>query len=397
MHSSLDEIKDLPQPDAQARQVSEQVLQKVGQACAAEGGLISFADYMRIALYEPELGYYSGGLHKFGEQGDFITAPEVSPLFSQCLANQVAEIADKLDDCQVIEFGAGSGVMAADILLRLEQLEHLPQHYYILELSAELQQRQRETIGSKAPHLLDRVTWLHSMPDNTLNAVVLANEILDAMPVECFRKNGDGIEQLVIGFENGGLLSDYRPAGEDLAQVVTNIEHRIEQELPDQYSSEVNLNIQPWLQFIYDSLQSGVVLLIDYGYTASEYYMSERQRGTLVCHYQHRAHNNPFWYPGLQDITAFVDFTDVAHAAVDVGYHVAAFTTQAAFLMSSGLADLHQEQLSDDVKQQISLSQQIKTLTLPSEMGEKFKVMALAKDYDEYMSGFMMQDHRGKL
>jgi SAM-dependent MidA family methyltransferase len=397
MQSPKPDTATLPKPGAEYLQQSTAVREKIERACNENGGLIDFSEYMQIALYAPGLGYYSGGLCKFGEQGDFVTAPEVSHLFSECLANQVADILPQLDEGCVIEFGAGSGVMAADILLHLKKLDSLPERYYILEVSAELKQRQQAAIEAKGEDLLECVIWLDAMPGEPLNAVVLANEVLDAMPVECFRKSGNRIEQLVIGFESGGLLSDYRQADDEVSHAVNNIEQRTETILPDGYCSEVNLNIKPWLASVYSVLNAGVVLLIDYGYTASEYYHAQRSKGTLMCHYQHRAHTDPFWYPGLQDITAYVDFTDVAHAGADIGFGVRGFTTQAAFLMSCGLADLHQQYVSDDPKNQIELSQQIKTLTLPSEMGDRFKVMALTKDHDAALLGFMLQDHRGKL
>lgn len=390
-------METLPELGEAARRQSEAVLARIAQACEQHDGKIDFSEYMRIALYEPGLGYYSAGLRKFSEQGDFVTAPEISPLFSQCLANQVAAIMPQLDQPRVIEFGAGSGVMAADCLLHLEKLHSLPERYYILEVSAELKQRQQQTLAERAEHLLDRVIWLDEMPPEPFNAVVLANEVLDAMPVECFRTRDGKVEQMVVGIENGGLFSDYREASGEVRQAVENIEQRLETALPDNYHSEVNLHIKPWLASIYDALDAGVVLLIDYGYTAREYYHPERAQGTLMCHYHHRAHPNPFWYPGLQDITAYVDFTDVAYAAVDCGFEVRGFTSQAAFLMACGLADLHAEAVTDDPKQQIILSQQIKTLTLPSEMGERFKVMALGKQLDAPLLGFLMHDLRGKL
>ncbi len=398
MPSSPPDIETLPTPSSAERQLSEALLQRIAEVCASrDDGQIAFSEYMRMALYEPALGYYAGGLRKFGEQGDFITAPEVSALFSQCLANQIADILPGLDQGRVIEFGAGSGVMAADILLRLQQLDCLPDRYYILEVSAALRHRQRETLAERAPALLEKVIWLDAMPAEPFNAMVLANEVLDAMPVECFRKQEQGLQQMMVGIENSALYSDYVEASAPVIRAVQHIEQRIGRRLPQDYHSEVNLNIEPWLRTVFDAMQSGVVLLIDYGYVASEYYHPERSSGTLMCHYHHRAHPDPFRYPGLQDITTYVDFSDVAYSAADVGFEVRGFTSQAAFLMSSGLAGLHAEQLSDDARQQIRLSQQIKTLTLPSEMGERFKVMALSKHYDQPLTGFMLNDYRGKL
>lgn len=375
---------------------SEQLCDVIRQACYENGGAISFAQYMHLALYQPGLGYYSGGLRKFGAAGDFITAPEVSPLFSQCIARQVAGISRSLAEYSILEFGAGSGIMASDVLCELERLSRLPESYLILEVSAELRQRQRDTIASKAPQLLSRVHWLDALPVE-FNGVVLANEVLDAMPVECFRIAPNSVEQLYVNFERDVIGGEYRDANSDVRAAVTSIEARREGPLPAGYCSEVNLNIRPWIETLFACVDRGVVLLIDYGYGVKEYYLDDRASGTLMCHYQQRAHTDPFWYPGLQDITAYVDFSDVAHAAVDTGFALLGYTTQAAFLMTGGLADLHQEQASDDVRTQMKLSQQIKTLTMPSEMGERFKVMALSKNLPVVPGGFAMNDLRNRL
>ena len=387
----------LPEPDVGARNWSQALCAQIEEQCNRSKGWIPFSEFMQMALYAPGFGYYSSDLRKFGAEGDFITAPEVSPLFAQCIARQVADVISTLSEPKVLEFGAGSGVMAADMLLELEQLGILPEQYLILELSASLKQRQQATIKQKAAHLYDRVTWLDALPDEKFNGVVVANEVLDAMPVECFRINGGAVETLYVHCRNNELTSEYRVAEENIESAVRTIEERIEATLPEGYCSEYNPAIAGWLQAIEAALEQGMVLLIDYGYAASEYYHEERQHGTLMCHYQHRAHADPLWYPGLQDITAFVDFTDVAYSAVDAGFDVSGYTSQALFLMSAGLEKLHQRQVSDDIKTQVRLAQQIKTLTLPSEMGERFKVMALTKNYDEPLRGFIMQDLRGRL
>lgn len=395
----------LPEPSDEEKERSKELCTHIRDLCQSlnngQGGSIPFSQFMQQALYTPGLGYYSGGLQKFGAAGDFITAPEVSPLFSQCLAKQVAEVLRYLELPKVLEFGAGSGVMAADLLLELERLEVLPEQYLIMELSSELKQRQLEMIGQKAAHLIDRVVWLQELPEEVFNGVVVANEVLDAMPVECFRIAGDEIEVLMIGAESQALVSIYANADESVVNKVRTIESRLEEcsieHLPEGYCSEYNPSIMPWLDSIYQVLNRGLVLLIDYGYPICEYYHEERKTGTMMCHYQHRAHTNPLWYPGLQDITAFVDFTDVAYSAVEVGFDISGYTTQGAFLMASGLDKLYQLHASDDPKQLILLSQQIKTLTLPSEMGERFKVMALTKCFDEPLVGFLMQDLRNRL
>ena len=357
---------------------------------------------MNIALYQPAIGYYSGGLQKFGQRGDFITSPEVSPMFGQCIANQVSEILLNLrntsgEEVYIIEFGAGSGVLAADVLLQLESIESLPDQYLILELSAELQQRQKETIRSKAPHLFELVQWLDRLPDDVTNAVIVANEVLDAMPVECFKVMANGIETLTIGFDNDELVSRYAPAAAEMIEKISTTEQRSEISFSDNYASEFNLAISGWLAGIESVIKNAVIFLIDYGYNEREYFHPDRVNGTLMCYYQHRAHENFLWWPGMQDITAFVNFTDVAYSAVDLGMNVSGYTTQAAFLLANGLSELHESQVTDDVKQQVKLSQQIKTLTLPSEMGDRFKVMALTKNYDEPLHGFAMLDLRSRL
>lgn len=394
-------LKTLPEPDAEAVQRSQLLVDRIKQACKQQGGAIGFSEYMRMALYEPGLGYYAGGLQKFGASGDFITAPEVSALFSQCIARQCAQVFENLqlqdEPVNILEFGAGSGVMAADILLELEVLQMLPDHYYIVELSAELKQRQQQTINKKAPHLIERVVWLEILPEQAFQGVVLANEVLDAMPVECFRISASGVELLNIVTAKNKLTTQYVEAGDSVVQNVRTIEERRELALPEAYCSEFNPVLGAWLKSLSQVLSKGVVLLVDYGYPAQEYYHGDRSMGTLICHYQHRAHTDALWYPGLQDITAFVDFSAVAYAALEANLGVCGYTTQAEFLVASGLEELHQAVVTDEPRQQLMLAQQIKTLTLPSEMGERFKVMALCKDYDEPLMGFSMRDYRSRL
>lgn len=355
---------------------------------------------MEMALYEPGLGYYSSGSQKFGEQGDFITAPEVSPLFGQCLAMQVADIFRHFDaaaDRNIIEFGAGSGVLTADVLIALESTGDLPEKYFILELSGALRQRQLETLQRRAGHLIDRVQWLDSLALEVCHAVVIANEVLDAMPFECFRVMTEGPETLMVGAEGDRLISRYSSAPGITDEKLATIEARSHIEFSEGYRSEYNPAVSGWLSTLSDTMDTMVVLLIDYGYNENEYYHPDRADGTLMCYYRHRAHGDYLWCPGLQDITAYVNFTDVAYAASESGFSVSGYTTQAAFLLANGLDELHAKQVTDDVRTQIGLSQQIKTLTLPSEMGERFKVMALTKDFDSSLSGFSMLDLRSRL
>ena len=394
--------KALPEPVEQAKKHSQLLMQRIQAACNQTDGWIKFSEYMNMALYEPALGYYSGGLQKFGEKGDFITAPEVSPLFAQCLASQLSEIIKNLrlstgEKVHVVEFGAGSGVLAADMLLQLEKLDCLPVLYFIIELSAELKQRQQQTIKKKAGHLLDYVQWLNQLPEQITNAVVVANEVLDAMPVEYFRVTDNGVESLMVGFENEKLVSRYIAAEQNTVEMVASIQRRSDVTFSENYTSEYNPAISGWLSALENRIKNLIILVIDYGYNEKEYYHPDRTSGTLMCYYQHRAHENYFWWPGLQDITAFVNYTDIAYSAVDSGLEVSGYTTQAAFLLANGLAELHASQVTDDVQQQIKLSQQVKTLTLPSEMGERFKVIALTKNYDQPLAGFSMLDLRNRL
>lgn len=402
----------LPEPDTQAKQRSEIIKRHILQACELAGGGIRFSEFMNIALYEPGLGYYSGGLQKFGAKGDFITSPELSPLFGQCLANQIAEVLQAFDNARsscIIEFGAGSGLLATEVLLRLETLGVLPERYLILELSTELKQRQYKTLEEKALHLLDRVQWLDQLPDDVDTAVVIANEVLDAMPVEYFRvvetakyegqdtRETSRLETLMVKANDNQLEIDYQSSDDSLLQSINSIERRSGIELYEGYCSEHNPAIKGWLAAMAEKIPNLVLLLIDYGYNEKEYYQADRSKGTLMCYYQHRAHDDYLWWPGLQDITAFVNFSEVAYCADDTGIEVAGYTTQAAFLLANGLSELHAEQVTDDARQQIRLSQQIKTLTLPSEMGERFKVMALTKNYNHSLTGFSMLDLRNRL
>lgn len=390
----------LPEP-SQEQQLHSQQLQKVIQAAIAEqGGQIGFDQYMAMALYQPGLGYYAAGAQKFGEAGDFITSPEVSPLFAQSLARQVKQVLADLKQPVLIEFGAGSGILAVDLLLELEEINALPEAYWIIELSAELQQRQHESIQKHCAHLADKVVWLQQLPEQAVNAVVIANEVLDAMPVVCFEKCQGELYQRTICNEGGQLAWGQKIADEKLRTAITEIETSIDHPLAENYRSEFNPSVSPWLKSLNDVLNKGLVLLIDYGYDASQYYSDERNMGTLMCYYRHRAHDDVFFYPGLQDITAFVDFTAVAEAGLKAGFEIMGYTTQAQFLFGAGLPEIFENKMADcidDVKKQMHLSQQVKTLTLPGEMGEKFKVMALGKDIDSGLIGFSIADFRSRL
>ena len=389
---------DLPEPSDSEKQHSAQLLELIRAEIEQADGWIDFSRYMALALYAPGLGYYSAGLHKFGSQGDFITAPELSPLFAQTLAKPVAQVLQQLTACCVIEFGAGSGVLAADILKALQAQGCLPDHYYIIELSAELKQRQQQTLQHYVPDLIERVQWLSALPDEKkLNAVVLANEVLDAMPVNRFLKKDQQVQALGVSLDNDQLVLSVRPASQALCLAIGHVEDDLGYILPDDYSSEINMSIQPWLQSLSAMLDQGAVYLIDYGYSRKHYYAPDRIMGTYMGYYKHRAFDQPLWYPGLQDMTAFVDFTAVAEAAIEAGFEIAGYTTQAHFLMDAGIMSLVEQLLPADEKKYLHTMQQFKRLTMPSEMGERFKVMGLDLNLDEKMPGFELKDLRATL
>lgn len=397
--SQNNSVKNLPEPSSEAKQHSEQLSKRIAKQIARHGDL-SFAKFMEMALYTPELGYYSSHLQKIGRKGDFITAPEVSPIFSRCIARQAAQILESMSEANMIEFGAGQGTMAKDILLELARMQQPLHRYYIVEISADLRERQKQTLQKHLPtELFEKVVWLDKLPSTPISAVIVANEVLDAMPFERLRIEPDQALQGFVKFNDDTQEFEwhYQHITSNTLQKFANqlIQH-IGEVSEMGYETEINLNIKPWLQSLNDILAEGAVLLIDYGYTRYEYYQPARVMGTLRCHYQHRAHSNPFFYPGLQDITAHVDFTAVAEDAYDCGFKVAGFTTQAHFLMGSGLLEMSVDPEAD-ITDQIPIAQQVKTLTMPDEMGENFKVIGLTKNFDSPLLGFTVRDLRHQL
>ncbi len=347
---------------------------------------------MELALYTPEFGYYMNDLRKFGPEGDFITAPEISPLFSRCVARQCAQILRACDAPTLLEFGAGSGVMAADILLELERLDALPQRYAILELSADLRARQHATLHARAAHLAARVVWLERLPAIAFEGVILANELLDAMPVHRVRlTSGGATEQYVTWDQNCFSWTD----GPLRDAVLHARIAALPADLPPNYTTEINLAAEGWVRTCAPLLQRGALLLFDYGFPAHEFYHPQRNDGTLVCHYRHRVHNDPLTLVGLQDITSHVDFSALAHAAHDSGLHVAGFSSQTHFLLATGIDRGIDENTSDIERWRIA--QQIQKLTSPAEMGELFKALALTRNLDLALEGFALRDQRARL
>ncbi len=382
-------------PEESAR--VEEMLALLRSRIAQAGGSLSFADYMETALYTPNLGYYTGGLHKFGHSGDFVTAPEISPLFGRCLARQVGEILQQIGGGEILEVGAGSGALAVDLLTTLEAMGAAPRRYLILERSVELKTRQAETLAARLPHWLGRVEWSRDLPAPGWDGVVVANELLDALPVHRFAQTAAGLSEQRVGWEDGCLVWKLQPAGGHLAAALAAWREEYGGEIEGDYVSELALAAPAWLATMGGRLRRGGVLLIDYGYPGHEYYHPDRSGGTVSCHYRHRCHFDPLILPGLQDITAHVNFTALAEAAFDVGLSIAGYTTQAHFLLATGIMEGFALIDPSDAAAQLSLANQVRRLTLPQEMGDIFKVMAVTRGLEDGLLGFQGLDLRGRL
>jgi len=399
-----DTVNSLPLPDKVAAEHSQKLKQCLLAKIAITGSL-SFADYMQTVLYEPGLGYYSAGSTKLGIEGDFITAPEISPLFSQSIAQAIVPALKGMENAIILEVGAGSGKMAADILTHLELLNQLPAHYYILELSADLRLRQQQYLQETVPALYEKVRWLDELPEK-LNAVVIANELLDAMPVVRFKKEAQGISiEHVVAIDHEFQIKHVVDEKDTNHQRVSKRIKQMESAglvFDVGYQSEMNFNAEDWLRSLAEKLEQAVFILIDYGYPQHEYYHVERNNGTLTCFYRHRHHDNPFIYPGLQDLTAHINFTAIADCAVKQGLSLEGYTTQSNFLFGAGLAQLAEEAGSDyfennDIAVQMDLANQVKKLTMPYEMGETIKVIGLSKNCNAKIDAFYFKDMRDHL
>jgi SAM-dependent MidA family methyltransferase len=422
----------LPPLSADEQQHSAAVAARLREAVVAAGGWLSFGHFMELALYAPGLGYYSAGSTKIGSGGDFVTAPEISDLFSRCVASQCTQVLS-VTGGEILELGAGTGRMAGAVLESLAAAGVLPDRYSILEVSADLAERQRERLSSLSPSLRERVVWLQRLPERPFRGVILANEVLDALPCQRFVVGADGapssgglaahepvvhqsaahesaargsavhesaargsvVHELGVSLKGDSFIERAAIPDAALAGALESLLRELPQPLPSGYTSEVCLKLEPWIASVGECLERGLILLFDYGLSRSHYYHPQRVNGTLRCHFKQLAHDNPYINVGVQDITAWVDFTRVAEAGVAASLDVTGFCTQAAFLLATGIESLVAGAVG--VVEAARLAGEARRLLMPGEMGEAFKAIALTRDYDAALSGFALQDLRHSL
>lgn len=388
----------LPTPSEPAREHSRALQGLIREQVHNSGGTISFDRFMEMALYEPGWGYYSAGAARFGEAGDFITAPHVSSLFSRCLARQCGQALAAQSGGDILEPGAGSGIMARDLLLELEELDCLPDRYLILETGADLRVRQKELFSSRIPHLLPRIKWLDRLPEQPFSGVIIANEVVDTLPFTRALLDKGALYEMRIGHDGEDFFWTETPCGNDrISRAWEKIAGDLPAPLPEPYRTEINLHADAWIRSMSALLEQGLMLLIDYGYPRHEYYHPQRDSGTMLCHYRHRYHENPLFYPGLQDITASVDFTGLAQSALAAGMQFAGYTSQAHFLIGCGLAEIAAEAQNGGNHPDPRVSGEVKRLTLPGEMGERFKAIAFTRNLTEKLIGFQIIDQQDRL
>ena len=382
-------LSHLPAPSAEALAHSRRLVSLIADEIAAGGGWISFARYMELALHAPGLGYYSAGARKLGAAGDFVTAPELGPLFGQTLARQVAQVLHAgIPD--VMELGAGSGRLARDLLAELLALDCLPQRYLILETSAELKERQRALLHRELPQLASRVAWLDTLPA-AFSALVIGNEVLDAMPVHLVTAHDHGIDELGVTMTAGTFAWSAHPAAGTVLAIASELE------LASGYTTEIHPAANAFIRTLATHLERGVALLVDYGFPAREYYHPQRASGTLMCHYRHHAHADPLCLTGLQDITAHVDFSSLAKTAVASGLEPLGYANQAQFLINCGITEVLGRTPAEDAATYLPLAAQAQQLVSPAEMGELFKVIALGRNFSSPLLGFARGDKRHTL
>ena len=381
----------LPQPNTDAIAHSLALSEKIHQAIQLNDGWMNFADFMHRALYEPGLGYYSGGAKKFGFAGDFVTAPEISPLFAKTIANQLAQVLEALNNeniqGDVLELGAGTGRLAKDLLLALYDSNNPFQNYFILEVSAYLREVQQEKLKAELPaELFEKVVWLDALPKE-FNGFILGNEVLDALPIHIVKRHDQDLFEVGVSSDNSQFSWQEKPIEDrQLNQFVEALN------LSEDYTIEVCLAASGLIASLAEILQKGALMMVDYGFSRAEYYHPQRHQGTLMCHYRHHAHDNPLLYLGLQDITAHVDFTRIAEAGVGAQLELVGFTTQAQFLINAGIMKFLEESAGDKQENYLPVAAAAQKLLSPAEMGDLFKVIAFTKNLDIDLIGFSAGD-----
>ncbi|MGF6380182.1 SAM-dependent MidA family methyltransferase [Paraburkholderia atlantica] len=395
MNPKAHQPDSLPAPGPSALAQSDALVAEIRAQLDAAGGWLPFDRYMERALYAPGLGYYSGGARKFGlradDGSDFVTAPELSPLFAATLARPVAEALEASGTRDVMEFGAGTGKLAAGLLNALDTLGAEFASYSIIDLSGELRERQRETIAAAAPALLAKVRWLDALPER-FEGVVIGNEVLDAMPVRLFAHNGGVWHERGVVWRDGAFGFDDRPVAAAADQALLTEIDTDRENAGDGYVTETHEAARAFTRTICTMLARGAILLIDYGFPRHEYYHDQRAQGTLMCHYRHRAHGDPFLYPGLQDITAHVEFTGIAEAGVETGADLLGFTSQARFLLNAGVTEVLGEIDPADTRRFLPAANAVQKLLSEAEMGELFKVIAFSRGLDDTLRAFSSGD-----
>ncbi len=380
-------MTQLPQPSFEAIAHSQSLIALIKTQIDNNKGWLSFRDVMDLALYTPELGYYTAGMQKFGAGGDFVTAPEISPMFAQTLANQTMQVLQTTGG-SILELGAGTGKLARDSLLALAEQDCLPDWYFILEVSSHLRAVQQETLAALPETLLNRIMWLDALPTD-FTGVIVGNEVLDALPVHLVGRENGAIFERGVTVADDQLTWKDQPIGDDRADLLSAVEVLA---LPDHYLTEICLEASALINSLCDCLSAGAIIMVDYGFDVSTYYHPQRNEGTLMCHFQQYAHSDPLINVGLQDITAHVNFTQIAQAGFDQSLRVAGYTTQMQFLMNCGILQMMEKIDPEDVANYAPMASGVQKLLSPTEMGELFKVIMLTTGFDAPCLGFVQGD-----